>query len=116
MKIRLAYGREGLEVDVPEKNLAKILTMQSTPPLAEPLVSVKESLLHPIGCPPLGDLVRCSTERVHCCVRFHPARTEPAALTSNPRYRRDKRSTKTGYHDTCCHGASSAEVHRQNGT
>ena len=55
MKIRLAYGREGLEVEVPEKNLAKILTMKSTPPLADPLGAVKDSLLHPIGCPPLGE-------------------------------------------------------------
>ena len=58
MKIRLAYGKEGLEVDVPEKNLAKILTMKSTPPLADPSGAVKESLLHPIGCPPLGEIAR----------------------------------------------------------
>ena len=58
MKIRLAYGKEGLEVEVPEKNLAKILTMKSTPPLADPLGVIKESLLHPIGCPPLGEFAR----------------------------------------------------------
>jgi nickel-dependent lactate racemase len=58
VKIRLAYGKEGLEVDVPEKNLAKILTMRSTTPLPDPLGSVKDSLLHPIGCPPLGELAR----------------------------------------------------------
>jgi nickel-dependent lactate racemase len=58
MKIRLAYGREGLEVDVPEKNLAKILSMKSTPLLADPLGAIKDSLLHPIGCPPLGEFAR----------------------------------------------------------
>ncbi|MCX6145444.1 MAG: nickel-dependent lactate racemase [Ignavibacteriales bacterium] len=58
MKIHLAYGKEGLEVEVPEKNLAKILTMKSTPPLPAPPVAVKDSLLHPIGCPPLGEIAR----------------------------------------------------------
>jgi nickel-dependent lactate racemase len=58
VKIRLAYGKEGLEVEVPEKNLAKILTMKSTPPLGDPAGAVKESLLHPIGCPPLGEIAR----------------------------------------------------------
>jgi nickel-dependent lactate racemase len=58
VKIQLAYGKEGLEVDVPEKNLAKILTMKSTPPLADPLQAVNDSLLHPIGCPPFSELAR----------------------------------------------------------
>jgi lactate racemase len=58
MKIRLAYGKEGLEVEVPEKNLAKILTMKSTPPLADPPGAVKDSLVHPIGCPSLSELAR----------------------------------------------------------
>lgn len=58
MKIQLAYGKEGLELDVPEKNLAKILTMKSTPPLADPLGAVKDSLREPIGCPPLRELAR----------------------------------------------------------
>jgi nickel-dependent lactate racemase len=58
MRIHLAYGREGLEVDVPEKNLAKILTMKSTPPLADPLGAIKDALLYPIGSPSLGELAR----------------------------------------------------------
>ena len=58
MKIRLAYGKEGLEVEVPEKNLVKILTMKSTPALADPLGAVKDSLLRPIGCSPLGEFAR----------------------------------------------------------
>jgi nickel-dependent lactate racemase len=61
MKIRLAYGKEGLEVDVPEKNLAKILTMKATPPLADPAGAIKGSLLHPIGCPSLGEFARRAT-------------------------------------------------------
>jgi nickel-dependent lactate racemase len=58
VKIRLAYGKEGLEVEVPEKNLAKILTMKSTPPLADPPGAVRDSLRQPIGCLPLDELAR----------------------------------------------------------
>jgi nickel-dependent lactate racemase len=58
MKIHLAYGKQGLDVEVPEKNLAKILTMKLTPPLVDPLGAIKDSLLHPIGCAPLGELAR----------------------------------------------------------
>ena len=54
MKIRLAYGKEGLEVEVPEKNLAKILTMNPTPPLENPAEAIESALLHPNGCPSLG--------------------------------------------------------------
>jgi nickel-dependent lactate racemase len=82
MKIRLAYGKEGLEVEVPEKNLAKILTMKSTPPLAEPLRAVKESLLRPIGCPPLGDLVR--TAKSACIVVCDFTRPVPNRLLLPP--------------------------------
>jgi lactate racemase len=61
MNIHLAYGKEGLEVEVPQNNLAKILTMKATPPLQEPLKAIEESLRHPIGCGALGDLARKAT-------------------------------------------------------
>ena len=56
MKIQLAYGRDGLEVEVPEKNLAKILTMNPPPPLENAADAIVNALLHPNGCPSLGVL------------------------------------------------------------
>jgi nickel-dependent lactate racemase len=56
MKIRLAYGKQGLDVDVPDKNLAKVLTLAKTPPLSDPDASIDQSLLTPIGSPPLSSM------------------------------------------------------------
>ncbi len=58
MKIHLAYGKQGLDVEVPEKNLAKVLSPDSTPPLADPDENIERSLLTPIGSRPLGELAK----------------------------------------------------------
>ncbi|TSA17812.1 DUF2088 domain-containing protein, partial [bacterium] len=58
MKVHLAYGRIGLDIEVPEKNLAKVLTLGTTAPLVEPVGAIESSLVSPIGSPPLGELVR----------------------------------------------------------
>ncbi|MCX6132547.1 MAG: nickel-dependent lactate racemase [Ignavibacteriales bacterium] len=56
MKIHLAYGKHGLDIEVPDKNLAKVLTLGTTTPLAHPEQSIEKSLLTPIGSPPLSEL------------------------------------------------------------
>lgn len=56
MKIHLAYGKQGLDIEVPEKNLAKVLTLGTTTPLAHPEENIEQSLLTPIGSPPLSEL------------------------------------------------------------
>lgn len=58
MKIHLAYGKQGLDVEVPDKNLAKVLTLGATPALADPDKVIRESLVSPIGSRPLGELAK----------------------------------------------------------
>jgi nickel-dependent lactate racemase len=58
MKIHLAYGKQGLDVEVPDRNLAKVLTLGTTPPIANPAGSIEQSLLTPIDSPPLRELAR----------------------------------------------------------
>ena len=58
MKIHLAYGKEGLDVEVPDGNLVKVLTLGTTPPLADAPGSVEQCLHTPIGAPPLAQLAR----------------------------------------------------------
>ncbi|MCL5019030.1 MAG: nickel-dependent lactate racemase [Patescibacteria group bacterium] len=58
MKIHLAYGSEGISVEVPEKNLKKILTMNTTSELDDPFKTIQEQLEVPEGTPPLMDLAR----------------------------------------------------------
>jgi len=56
MKIHLAYGKTGLDVEVPDRNLAGILTLGATTPLANPDAAIEHALRNPIGSPPLGAL------------------------------------------------------------
>ena len=58
MDIRLAYGKEGLHVNVPDKNLAKVLHMNSAEPAADPVKAIRESLENPLGSRPLSDIAK----------------------------------------------------------
>ncbi len=58
MKIHLAYGKEGLDIEVPDKNLAHVLTLGTTKPLEEPAQSIEHALHNPIGSAPLSELAR----------------------------------------------------------
>ncbi len=56
MKVDLAYGKEGLTVELPDRNVVKVLTMKEVPPVEDPLKLLNEKLLNPIGTPPLSAL------------------------------------------------------------
>ena len=58
MKIRLDYDRAGLEVDVPDRNLMAVLSMNHATPLAHTEKTVAASLEKPIGCKPLVEIAR----------------------------------------------------------
>lgn len=58
MRIKLDYGREGLEVTVPDWNLESVLTLKPAPAFENPGRAVQEALNRPIGCPPLMALAR----------------------------------------------------------
>lgn len=58
MKIRLDYDKEGLEVEVPDKNIERILEMKSLPAVLKPQEAIKRALTNPSGSPPLTDIAR----------------------------------------------------------
>jgi len=58
MRIRLDYGREGLQAELPDRNLVAVLGLIPAPPVEEPRAAVTEGLRHPLGAPPLRDLAR----------------------------------------------------------
>lgn len=58
MDIRLAYGKEGLNVSVPDKNIAGMVHMRESAPVADPAGAVNDSLRSPIGCAPLGEIAQ----------------------------------------------------------
>jgi nickel-dependent lactate racemase len=65
MRLRLDYGRDGLWVDIPDRNLKAILDLNPVPPLVDPVGAIEEGLASPIGSPRLADLAR---ERSSACI------------------------------------------------
>jgi nickel-dependent lactate racemase len=58
MKVTMAYGKDGLPVDIPDRNLVKILRMRDKPVIGNPHAATLDCLAHPAGTPPLADLAK----------------------------------------------------------
>jgi lactate racemase len=58
MRIKLDYGKTGLEVDIPDANLVGPLGLRPVEPLADPEGTLRAALANPIGTPPLVELAR----------------------------------------------------------
>ena len=56
MKVHLAYGRGGLEVDVPDS--AHVLLPERLPALPDPAAVIRQALRRPIASPPLRERAR----------------------------------------------------------
>ena len=82
MKIRLAYGREGMEIEVPDRNLAGVLEMGQAAPLAEPAGDLERQLLEPLGGLPLAGMARQAASA--CVVISDVTRPVPNKLLLPP--------------------------------
>lgn len=58
MRVKLDYGRTGLEVELPDEHVVGPLAIQPATPLADPERTVRDLLQHPIGSPPLSEVAR----------------------------------------------------------
>ena len=58
MRIRLDYGRTGLDVDLPDDRLVGPLTIRPAPPLADPQAAIEAAIANPIGSRPLAEIAR----------------------------------------------------------
>jgi len=56
MKIHLAYGKTGLELDLPDTWNVQVVEPRYVPGLPDPLSAVREALRAPLGLPPLAGL------------------------------------------------------------
>jgi lactate racemase len=56
MRVHLAYGRSGMDVEIPDRNLAAVLTMRGSAALPDPEGEVRRALNQPLGCTPLRGL------------------------------------------------------------
>ena len=57
MRVKIAYGRKGLSVEVPDENIYRVVEPKFVPGVKDPYDSVAQSLDNPIGCPPLKELI-----------------------------------------------------------
>lgn len=64
MRVKLDYGRTGLEVDLPDDTLGP-LDIRSAEPLADPASAIELALQKPMGTAPLVELAR---GRRHACI------------------------------------------------
>jgi nickel-dependent lactate racemase len=58
MKIALAFGRTGLNVELPEGFEYRVLEARSAIPLGDAAAAIEQALDAPIGCPPLAEMAR----------------------------------------------------------
>ncbi len=56
MRVRLEYGRTGLEVELPDDHVVRTLSYKAADPLPAPDEALSDALSQPIGTPPLGEL------------------------------------------------------------
>lgn len=58
MRVHLEYGRTGLEVELPDRNVVRCLQYKPADPLPHPDAAVRQCLAQPTGTPPLIELAR----------------------------------------------------------
>ncbi len=58
MKIDIAYGKEGLAVEVPDRNIVKVLRMKDKPVVKDPVAETRRKLAAPTGSAPLADIAK----------------------------------------------------------
>lgn len=58
MDVRLAYGKDGLSVRVPDENLYRVIHMNPVEPLSDPETAARQSLIDPIESRPLAEIAK----------------------------------------------------------
>ncbi len=62
MRIKIAYGKKGLYIDVPDENLYKVAEPEFVPGVDDAYQAIVESVKNPIASRPLPDLVEPGTK------------------------------------------------------
>ncbi|MGC2660751.1 MAG: nickel-dependent lactate racemase [Bryobacteraceae bacterium] len=82
MKLKVAFGKDGLTLDLPEGYAYRVLEAKSAAPLADVTGALRYAIDSPIGCAPLRDLARGKrTAAISVCDITRPA---PNSVTLPP--------------------------------
>jgi len=82
MKINVAYGKEGLDIQVPDKNLVKILRMTEKPVVKDPVAETRQKLQAPTNSAPLSEIAK--GKKTACIVVCDITRPVPNAVIVPP--------------------------------
>lgn len=82
MRVRLEYGRTGMEVELPDERVVRTLAYKNAPPLPEPDAELRRFLAAPIGSPPLATIAR--GKRSACLAICDITRPVPNELMLGP--------------------------------
>ncbi|MHB0958394.1 MAG: nickel-dependent lactate racemase family protein [Pirellulaceae bacterium] len=82
MRVRLEYGRDGLDVELPDARVVRSLAYKHAVPVAQPGRVLREVLASPIGSLPLAELAR--GKRTACIVICDITRPVPNELILRP--------------------------------
>lgn len=82
MRVKLEYGKTGLEVELPDDRVVGSLAIKPAPPLADPTAVLKQKLAQPTGAPPLVQLAR--GKKSACIAICDITRPVPNALLLAP--------------------------------
>ena len=82
MRVHLNYGRTGLDVELPDRNVVKVLKYQPADPLPDPTAALCRRLAEPSGAPPLAAIAR--DRRDACVVICDVTRPVPNAAILPP--------------------------------
>jgi nickel-dependent lactate racemase len=82
MRVPLAYGRDGLVVELPDRNVVKCLGYRPAQPVVDPECAVRERLARPTGTVALAELAR--GRRSACVVISDVTRPVPNEVILKP--------------------------------
>ncbi|MCL4206351.1 MAG: nickel-dependent lactate racemase [Pirellulaceae bacterium] len=82
MRVRLDYGRTGLEVELPDTVGLRTLNYRPAEPLSDPKSALRQVLSQPTGAPPLAELARGRTDA--CILICDITRPVPNELILTP--------------------------------
>jgi len=82
MRVRLEYGRTGMDVDLPDERVVRTLAYKDATPLADPEGDLRRLLAAPCGTPPLAEIAK--GKRSACLVICDITRPVPNELILRP--------------------------------
>ncbi|MEN6642431.1 MAG: nickel-dependent lactate racemase [Armatimonadia bacterium] len=64
MHLLMRYGKDGLSVDLPDRNVKHVLRLRELPVVERPEAALREALRKPIGCAPLVEVAQGRSDAV----------------------------------------------------